>query len=124
MGYEMTKRRKKLTPEQRVTVAAFHEQAYRAGRFFAIQMLEVIAGMKRARIAFYDNIARDRFQADMYFIRGFLDATLPIFDDTAPLMRSKFGVELQEAILDDFFDNAEVALKKIKDRPFDRIVKF
>lgn len=114
----MAKRKPKLTPAQRTTVAAYHEQAYGAGRHFAIQILETVAGMKRARKGLFDEIGRDRFQPDMMFIRGFLDATTPLFSDTASLMRSKFGVMLQEAIMDDFFDNAEGALRNIKEQPF------
>lgn len=121
----MTKKKApRLTPEQRLTVASYHEQAYGAGRHFAIQMLETVAGMKRARKGLFEDIGRDRFQPDMMFIRGFLDATIPLFGDTAPLMRGKFGVMLQEAILDDFFDNAEVALRTIKECPFDRMPRF
>ena len=118
------KRKKKLTPEQRLTVAAYHEQSYGAGRHFAVQMLETIAGLRRARAAIYNNISQDRFQPDMYFIRGFLDATYPLFGDTAPLMRTKFGVELQQAIMYDVFDNAEAALRMVKDANLDRMPRF
>ena len=45
----MTKRKQKLTPEQRITVAGYHDRAYGAARFFAIHTLETIVGMKRAR---------------------------------------------------------------------------
>jgi hypothetical protein len=120
----MTKRKKKLTPEQRMTVAGYHERAYGAGRFFAIHMLETIAGMERARAGDFEGIDRSRFQPDMYFIRGFLDATRPVFGDAGALMRSKFGLALQEAILDDFFDNAAFALQKIKSQSFDRMPSF
>lgn len=120
----MSKRNKQLSPGQRATVAAYHEQAYGAGRFFAIHMLEVIAGMKRARAREYGNIPRDRFQPDMYFVRGFLDATLPIIGDTLPMMRTDFGRALQEAIMDDFFDNAEATLRKLNERSPDVRARF
>ena len=120
----MTKRKQKLTPEQRITVAGYHDRAYGAGRFFAIHMLETIVGMKRARTGDFEGIDRSRFQPDMFFIRGFLDATRPVFGDAGSLMRSKFGQALQEAILDDFFDNAEAALQKIKGQHFDRMPSF
>ena len=117
-------RTQKLSPEQRVSVAAYHEQAYRTGRNLAIQMLEIVVGMKSARHDLFEGIGRDRFQPDMMFIRGFLDATVPLLEDTVPMMRTGFGVALQEAILDDFFDNAERTLRKIKERPFDRFPRF
>ena len=115
---------KKLTPAQRVTIASYHEMAYRSGFNIAGQMLEVVVGLKNARTGFFDGIDRRRFQPDMVFIRGLLDAIGPLFGDAAPLMRSKFGVALQEAILDDFFDNAEVALKKLRAQPPERFPRF
>jgi len=117
-------RKQNLSPELRMSVAAYHEQAYRAGRHFAIQMLETVVGMKNARHDLFNGVARDRFQPDMLFIRGFLDATIPLLEDTVPMMRTGFGVALQEAILDDFFDNAERTLRKIKERPFDAFPRF
>jgi len=117
----MTKKKQKkvLTPEQRLTVASYHEMAYRSGWNMAGQMLEVVVGMKDARFDLFEGVDRSRFQPDMVFIRGFLDAVGPLFGDAAPLMRSKFGITLQEAILDDFFDNARAALQKLRERPFE-----
>lgn len=120
----MTKRKQKLTPEERLTVASYHDQAYRAGRFFAIQMLETIAGMNRARGDLFNGIDRSRFQPDMYFVRGFIESMGPLFSDSKLLMRSKFGLALREAIMDDFFDNAEAALRKVKAMPFDGVPKY
>lgn len=120
----MGKKKQTLTPEQRITVASYHEMAYRSGWNMAGQMLEVVVGMKNARAGMFDDIDRSRFQPDMLFIRGFLDATGPLFGDAAPLMRSKFGIALQEAILDDFFDNAKAALQKMRGRPYDHFRSF
>lgn len=120
----MTKRKPKLTPEQRVTVAGYHDQAYRAGRYFALQMLETISGLKRARTDIFDGMDRSRFQPDMYFVRGFIESTGPLFSDSRLLMKSKFGIALREAIMDDFFDNAEAALRKAKETPFNGTPRF
>lgn len=121
---KMAKRTSKLTPEERLTVAAYHDQAYRAGRHFAIQMLEAIGGLKRARAGIFDGIDRSRFQPDMYFVRGFIESTGPLFSDSRLLMRSEFGLALREAIMDDFFDNAEAALRKVKEKPFNGVPRY
>jgi len=120
----MAKKPPKMTPEQRVTVAGYHDQAYRAGRYFALQMLETIDGLKRARAGIFDGIDRSRFQPDMYFVRGFIESTGPLFSDSRLLMRSEFGLALREAIMDDFFDNSAAALRKAKEMSFDGAPKY
>lgn len=112
----MAKNKPKLSPKARLTVAAYHRNAYEAGHHFAIQILEIVVGMQKARTGIFNDIDPSRFQPDMFFVRGFLDATVPLFGDTAPMMRTKFGMALQEAIMDDFFDNAEIALDMIRAR--------
>ena len=120
----MAKRKPKLTPEECITMASYHEQAYRAGRYFAIQMLETIDGLKRARAGIFDGVDRSRFQPDMYFVRGFIESTGPLFSDSRLLMRSDFGLALREAIMDDFFDNSAAALRKAKETPFDGVPRY
>ncbi len=77
----------------------------------AKQALEIIVGIKNARSHYGDNA---HFIADREFMRGMLDVIWPALSDTIPLLRSKVGLELQQAILDDLWDFAEQTLASIK----------
>lgn len=103
------KRRKKQ--EAPPSLLDLHESAYRSGWRIAKQILEIIVSIRNAR-SHYD--AKTDFYADREFIRGLLDAAWPALNDTIPLMRSKVGLELQQAILDDLWDLAERTLADIE----------
>ena len=111
-----------IVTKNAIMLVEFALESIRAGS--AREEAIIDAGMKRARAREYASIPRDRFQPDMHFVRGFLDATLPIFGDTLPMMRTDFGRALQEAIMDDFFDNAEATLRKINERSPDVRARF
>lgn len=77
----------------------------------AKQVLEIFVGIKNARSHYGINAD---FIAEREFIRGFLDAMWPALHDTIPLIRSKVGLELQQAVIDDLCDFAEQTLADIK----------
>lgn len=118
-GKELPVKRKrpaKLLPEEKQTLAEFHESAYRIGWATMVSILEKVVMLKDSRTALFQGASLERCQPDAVFVRGMLDAAGVMFGDAAPLMRSKFGIQLQEAILDDFWDNGREALKKAHDR--------
>lgn len=106
------RRSNRLPPEQKQTLREFHETAYRMGWGVMVAILERVVMLKDARTSMFDGASLERCQPDAVFVRGMLDAAGELFGDAAPLMRSKFGEELQEAIMDDFWDNARAALRK------------
>ena len=112
----MVKRKVKLAPEEKQTLAELHESAYRMGWGAIVSILEQVVMLKDARCTTFKGASLDRCQPDAVFVRGMLDAAGELFGDAAPLMRSKFGVQLQEAIMDDFWDNSRVALRKVLER--------
>lgn len=72
-------RRAKLSPEDRQSLAEFHESAYRMGWAFMGQMLEQVAMLKDARTAVFTGVSKERCQPDMVFVRGMLDAAGTLF---------------------------------------------
>lgn len=100
-------RKRSKKQEAQPSLLAIHEMAYRTGWRMAKQILEVIVGIKKAR-AHYD--VGENFHADREFIRGMLDVIHPALNDTLPLIRSKVGLELQQAILNDLWEFAESTL--------------
>lgn len=110
------RRSTRLPEEQKQTLAEFHETAYRMGWGAMLSILERVVMLKDARNTTFKGASLERCQPDAVFVRGMLDAAGELFGDAAPLMRSKFGVQIQEAIMDDFWDNARAALRKAQDR--------
>jgi len=111
-----SKRAQKIPSEDRPTLAAFHESAYRMGWGAMMSILEQVVMLQDARRTTFIGASLERCQPDAAFVRAMLDAAGKLFGDAAPLMRSDFGVELQEAIMDDFWDNSREALRKAYDR--------
>ena len=107
---------RQIPPEDRPTLAKFHENAYRMGWGAMLSILERVVMLQDARRTTFSGASLERCQPDAAFVRGMLDAAGQLFGDAAPLMRSDFGVELQEAIMDDFWDNSREALRKAYDR--------
>jgi|GEM_PF-3271713 len=106
------RRSTRLPPEQKQTLREFHDSAYRMGWGVMVSILEQVVMLKDARNTMFAGASLERCQPDAVFVRGMLDAAGELFGDAAPLMHSKFGVQLQEAIMDDFWDNARAALRK------------
>lgn len=107
------RRSNRLPPEHRQTLREFHEMAYRMGWGVMEDILERVVMLKDGRSTMFEGASLERCQPDAVFVRGMLDAAGELFGDASPLMRSKFGVQLQEAIMDDFWDNARAALRKL-----------
>jgi hypothetical protein len=110
------KRQAKLQPVEKKTLAEFHESAYRMGWGTMVSILERVVMLGDARNTTFKGASLERCQPDAVFVRGMLDAAGVLFGDAAPLMRSDFGVQLQEAIMDDFWDNSRYALSKAYER--------
>lgn len=102
--------------EDRPTLAEFHENAYRMGYGAMLSILDQVVMLKDARSTTFKGASLERCQPDAVFVQGLLDAAGQLFGDAAPLMRSDFGLELQEAIMDDFWDNSREALRKARER--------
>lgn len=105
-----------IPSDERPTLAAFHESAYRMGWGAMMSIIEQVVMLKDARGTTFKGASLERCQPDGVFVRGMLDAAGQLFGDAAPLMRSDFGLQLQEAIMDDFWDNSREALRKGNER--------
>lgn len=100
----------------RPSLAEFHESAYRMGYGAMMAIIEQVVILKDARNTIFKGASLERCQPDAVFVRGMLDAAGQLFGDATPLMRSDFGLQLQEAIMDDFWDNSREALRKGRER--------
>lgn len=81
-----------------------------------MSILENVVMLKDARSTRFKGVSLERCQPDAVFVQGMLDAAGQLFGDAAPLMRSALGVQLQEAIMADFWDNSREALRKAYER--------
>ncbi|QSI78681.1 hypothetical protein [Niveibacterium microcysteis] len=104
---------RKLGIQTVLTARQFHENAYMAGRDQAITILDVFVGLQQSRRLFNEHL---RYEADREYIRGLLDALMPMMTDTQSFLRDKLKLEreLRNCISDDFFDCAAGLLRQLR----------
>jgi hypothetical protein len=98
-----------------ITAAKFHENAYMAGRGDAIRILEVVVGLQKSQRFFRNGL---RYEADREYVRGLLDALMPMMSDTASFLRDRLKLEreFRDCVSDDFFDCSASWLRTLQEQ--------
>lgn len=108
---ERHRARRTWRPEDHETLYTHHEQAYLAGWQMAIRILEAFLAFRSNR----PKSAHDsKCFAHVEYLRGMLDALMPMLGDTVPLLRQEVAAKLRRAIIDDVEDCAAIHLNRLR----------